>query len=1775
MKPSEILSLTLQALGKIRQKLLDLTRRNRLLNYKESVRSLRIIDELPDEVFRLLISDGKSMEFLPIPESQEQKENQEQPPLLSTTTPSNVQKSSIKQNEVDRRNELPDPTQKKKRHQDTRLQTPFTAQLLERRCKRLLQESRTAIEETGSNLLHLAIGFLEWYEDDTSTEINRAPLILVPVQIERTRINRNTNCYTYAISYNEEDIETNISLAEKLEQDFDLILPEFGEETTPESYLAKVKKMIKNKSRWRVAREMVLGLFSFSKILMYKDLDNDKWPDNAKLTEHKNITQTLVGKDPTEQTDEKIYGEEYAIDSDPIANKIPLILDADSSQHSAIVDAFCKEENLVIYGPPGTGKSQTIVNLIAAALSEGKTVLFVAEKKAALEVVRSRLNQSGLGDFCLELHSHKTQKGQLHADLAKRIPKQFRDIKNLSLSQNALIQARDKLLAYSNLVNKTIGQDGKKIYDIFWAVEQWRSKLSDSCCVSFSIENALSLTQQEIDNRVEALKDIACLRPELPEEAINAWQWFKPSFIFPGDDQRVSKLLISLLDKIDRYQTFLRTDCCDIPIDINVSFLRQLTHTNHEVLDRKPSDYQEPISIKFLDPKNIETVSQLNSAIEEFRHLMSEAEEIIKGITSLSVESVKRLSNAVSTIETIGYGDLTPEGVTEFVRILEAVREDMSCIENIRSIVCDVLPQPPTTFNDFLRVISICNVVKKAPDYIAITYHPEHILELAQTTYQEARQRCEKLSSRLAEQSKFFNIRTLPKQPDISRYAQVLRKYKDNLFAFFFSEYRAVKRDIKGFLLEPKNFKVPDLENRLDQLADIMKEIDETKNNQDFQRVLGPKYAGIKTDWNKMERHVTWCQEFRQVIGSQSSAGNLLKDFRKTQDQVLHASETMQARWSSMMAALDKVKISINADAKPLQLLDKINGRLQVIKDSLAELLPYKHLNSLDMATINGGAEAYISASNLSRAIEQDRRFSKLLGQDYYNGMDTDTPRLLSTANWVTDLQAQGGFPNQIVKWLLGSDIDRKLDLLKELRHTTRAFIENLDSISADLSGINDKDTENFLLSNESSCELSELHSTIDASIRSIQYLITWADYCRACKEANKMGLKAIIVSIDAKHINPDDCVSFYLFSVYESMAKELIRQHPELASFTRASYENTRTQFSELDRQIMKTIREQIAYKASQQPIPDGVGWGPVKEYTEFSLITHELQKKKRHIPIRQLVKRAGNALRAIKPCFMMSPMSVAQYLEPGKIEFDLVIMDEASQIRPEDALGAIARAKQLVVVGDPNQLPPSTFFDRIEGDTDEDDEATAIQDTESILDICSSIFKKRRLRWHYRSEHESLIAFSNNQFYDDNLIIFPSPHSSRYPGVRHHYIEGASYLKGRNLLEAEAVALAIVEHFRSHSELSLGTATFNREQSDLIQDILERLQKEQPWLEKAIKDTETSDEPFFIKNLENVQGDERDVIFVSTTYGPDPTTGHVFQRFGPISWDTGWRRLNVIFTRAKKRLKLFTSMRSSDIKLPERPSRGVQALRGYLEYAETGVLPTLAHISGRQPDSDFEVAVSRILQSFGFNSVPQVGVAGFFIDIGVKHPERDWEYILGIECDGATYHSAKSVRDRDRLRQEILEKKGWKIHRIWSTDWFKNREKEIQRLMNTLKEIMEKDRARIVIDKEERKELPKKIVEADRSQAPKQKIMSVSDSGMTLKEELVRYNEANIANNFPDKTRGILREEMLAHFLKKKPTSTTEFYAAIPIELRQKTDSKQLQFLEDIFEIIQAYSD
>lgn len=353
------------------------------------------------------------------------------------------------------------------------------------------------------------------------------------------------------------------------------------------------------------------------------------------------------------------------------------------------------------------------------------------------------------------------------------------------------------------------------------------------------------------------------------------------------------------------------------------------------------------------------------------------------------------------------------------------------------------------------------------------------------------------------------------------------------------------------------------------------------------------------------------------------------------------------------------------------------------------------------------------------------------------------------------------------------------------------------------------------------------------------------------------------------------------------------------------------------------------------------------------------------------------------------------------------------------------------------------------------------AIQTSESILDTVSKHpkFHQRRLRWHYRSRHESLIAFSNHQFYDSDLVLFPSPmQKSDDLGIRFHRITGI-YGNSINTIEATAIVKQAIDILKNSPDESIGLVAMNSKQRDEIERQFTEQLENDPTLQ-ALYDVKSKTDPVFIKNLENVQGDERDVILISMTYGPENIGGRTYQRFGPINSSGGWRRLNVLFTRAKKRMHIFSSMNSNDVLVSNESSKGIQSLHAFLRYCETGKLGTQGILTNKAPDSDFEISVIQALEKHGYRCEPQVGVNGFFIDIAVRNPQvgSEGQFLMGIECDGATYHSSKSARDRDRLRQEILENLGWEIHRIWSTDWFKNPQATLQPILNRLNQLTNK---------------------------------------------------------------------------------------------------------------------
>jgi len=532
-----------------------------------------------------------------------------------------------------------------------------------------------------------------------------------------------------------------------------------------------------------------------------------------------------------------------------------------------------------------------------------------------------------------------------------------------------------------------------------------------------------------------------------------------------------------------------------------------------------------------------------------------------------------------------------------------------------------------------------------------------------------------------------------------------------------------------------------------------------------------------------------------------------------------------------------------------------------------------------------------------------------------------------------------------------------------------------------------------------------------------------------------------------------------YSWNLVRSQLNRISDDVPAVRGLQAAEQVARRERFNRVEDQIRELDRAEVIARIHRTPqqLPGGNSTGPKGFFTEMGLINNEAYKQKRHRPLRHLFQDAGNALRGLKPCWMMSPSTVASLVPREVIEqFDLVIVDEASQMAPERAFGVISRAKQCVVVGDPKQLPPTAFFQRSTSseDSEEIDEVdTDALEEESILDLCTKSFHPvRRLKWHYRSRHGSLIAFSNKHFYNNELVVFPS--CDRDFAIQRHLVEAPRYVKGINLPEVKQVCDVVLQQLEEHPNRSLGVVAMNEAQSEEIAEQLEMLSIHHAELRRRLDLTDSSDE-LFVKSLEKVQGDERDTIVISTTYGPSQPGGAVAMRFGPINQGGGHRRLNVLFTRAKYAIALVTSMESHQIQPTATSSQGVHALKGYLRYVEAQSLET-GHQSGREPDSEFEIVVAEALTCHGYGVDCQVGVANYFIDLTIRHPDKPETYLLGVECDGATYHSARSARDRDKYRQAVLEGLGWKIYRIWSTDWFENPEAETRKLVTHIETLL-----------------------------------------------------------------------------------------------------------------------
>lgn len=561
-----------------------------------------------------------------------------------------------------------------------------------------------------------------------------------------------------------------------------------------------------------------------------------------------------------------------------------------------------------------------------------------------------------------------------------------------------------------------------------------------------------------------------------------------------------------------------------------------------------------------------------------------------------------------------------------------------------------------------------------------------------------------------------------------------------------------------------------------------------------------------------------------------------------------------------------------------------------------------------------------------------------------------------------------------------------------------------------------------------------------------------WCSWQKARATADDLGLQAVCAAMQNGTVGAHEAVPLFERSFRRGLLDAILGRDETLRGFFGHEHQGRIQRFREIDGRIRRLTRELVrARLAGRLPREHDSEESPA---AELGLLRKEIGKKTRHLPVRQLLSRIPNLLPRLKPCVLMSPLSVAQYLEAGREHFDLVVFDEASQIPVWDAIGAIARGRQLIVVGDPKQLPPTSFFQRAEENA-EDEPLAEWEDLESILDeLLSTGLRHKRLQWHYRSRHEGLIAFSNRHYYENDLLTFPSPDVG-YSGVRFQLVD-ARYDKGKsrtNRGEAAALVNELVRRLRDPvlGRQSYGVVTFSLAQQQLVENLIDEQRRLHPDIEPHFGDEPPVEgEPVFVKNLENVQGDERDVVLFSICYGADED-GRISMNFGPLNREGGERRLNVAITRARREIVVFSTLRGDQIDLARTRARGVRDLKYFLEYAERGPR-VLAAAPGGTPGqpapAEFPALIAGRLRALGHQVHCDVGCSDYRIDVAVVDPAAPDRYLIGIECDGATYRQAATARDRDLLRQSVLEGLDWKLHRIWATDWWHDPEGEMAKL-------------------------------------------------------------------------------------------------------------------------------
>jgi very-short-patch-repair endonuclease len=882
---------------------------------------------------------------------------------------------------------------------------------------------------------------------------------------------------------------------------------------------------------------------------------------------------------------------------------------------------------------------------------------------------------------------------------------------------------------------------------------------------------------------------------------------------------------------------------------------------------------------------------------------------------------------------------------------------------------------------------------------------------------------------------------------EISTWAKRALELSCNLFSGY--------DEIKKYLIDPErrlfNRDIIVCLNQIECITKIMSWISE--NERFIVDFIGDWHDGRSTDWESIKLAIIYFESLKEFFGGDNCIPDKLHSILLNKSEKLpllrndfiSLSSALQ-QWEEATHEYTRIARGLHADSR---LLDNIISDACELREAAVTIFDTfdcvtSYLKSnievtfsdvlIDMGIIN-------SINDVTNDIDIKSKELVEKYSIYFNNLETDWDMIAQLLNWV-----------KLMKTSLGED--NCSDQFINLVCTSKDITKTLKEISF-IEGLFDSKKFDFY-----SEDITKICYWLNECVFDFKKLEDWIDFRTSKEQCINNGLSGFVEEVYKNNVKSKDIVGAFMKRFYKLWLNHTYAQCPTMMSFRGVRHEDVIKLFRVLDKEQFKIAQSRIReLLSSKRPNPNAM----TSRGSEVSILQRELSKKRKIMPLRKLFIRIPNMLFALKPCLLMSPLSVSLFLDPDYYKFDVVIFDEASQICTEDAIGAIFRAEQCIIVGDKEQLPPTNFFNTSTGDTDFDNDKDDEEDDdtdayESILDECSTALNKLTLQWHYRSRHEHLITFSNAKIYR-NLITFPSSLDKKDDfGVEYIEVKNGIYDRSgtrTNKIEAQRVAQLVFEHFKKYPNRSLGVVAFSEAQQNAIDAEVRKLRLDNPFRFEQYFNEENH-EPFFIKNLENVQGDERDTIIFSIGYAKDQN-GTMHMNFGPLSKQGGYRRLNVAITRARDNVKLVGSIKPTDIDLDRTSSQGVKMLRQYIDFAINGpkALEDELSVPGFEEfDSPFEEEVYRLLCDRGYRVDTQVGCSGYRIDMAVRHPELSGIYTIGIECDGATYHSARTARERDRLREEVLRARGWNIHRIWSTDWVKNPKSEVERLIKAVED-------------------------------------------------------------------------------------------------------------------------